>query len=167
MVPIGLSDGKSMADYEVVRTITINADAANIHHLINDFQTWRRWSPWEDIDPSMKRSFSGPESGIGAHYAWSGNRKAGTGTMRITNESADRIDLELVFSKPFKATNELTFEFMEAGDSTDVSWRMRGRQAGLAALIGKFMSIDKFVGKDFEDGLMKLKAAVETGPRND
>jgi hypothetical protein len=156
-----------VADYEVVRSITINADVANIHHQINDFHAWMQWSPWEDIDPAMQRTFTGPETGVGAHYTWSGNRKAGSGSMEITAVHDDRIDVELAFLKPFKATNQVSFELTASGDSTMFSWRMRGKQVGLMALFGRFVSMDKLVGKDFEKGLAKLKVAVETGPRLD
>ena len=44
---------------------------------------WTRWSPWEDVDPDLHRAYSGAEEGVGAVYAWSGNRKAGAGRMEI------------------------------------------------------------------------------------
>lgn len=47
-----------------------------IHALLTDFHAWTCW-PWEDIDPAMSRTYSGPEAGVGAGYAWEGNKKAG------------------------------------------------------------------------------------------
>ena len=39
---------------------------------------------------------------------------------------------------------------------------MTGEQKGLMWLFGKVMSMDKLVGKDFEKGLLRLKAVAES-----
>ena len=70
--------------FEVKRSTVINAPVPTIQLLIDDFHEWPKWSPWEDIDPQMKRDYSGTAAGVGAAYAWSGNRKAGSGRMEIT-----------------------------------------------------------------------------------
>src|SRR3954453_6095355 len=69
-----------MADFEVTRQTTIAASPERLHELIDDFHRWREWSPWEDMDPDLAREYSGAGSGVGARYAWQGNRKAGKGT---------------------------------------------------------------------------------------
>jgi len=153
-----------MADFEVVRSTTITAPPERVHGLIDDFHAWREWSPWEDIDPNLQRHYSGAQSGAGARYAWEGNRKAGKGNMEILTSTPERIDLRLVFEKPWKATNQVAFELTPAGgDGTHVAWRMSGTQKGLAALFGKIFPMDRMVGKDFEKGLARMKAAAERG----
>lgn len=152
-----------MADFEVVRTTTIAASPERAHGLIDDFHAWRAWSPWEDIDPSLKRDYSGPESGVGAKYAWEGNRKAGKGNMEIVSSTPERIDVRLIFEKPWKATNQVVFELTPAGGAaTDVAWRMSGATRGAAALFSKVFPMDRMVGKDFEKGLARMKAAAES-----
>src|SRR5918992_5891418 len=99
-----------MGDFEVVRETTIAAPRERVHGLIDDFRAWRSWSPWEEVDPNLKRDYSGAESGVGARYAWEGNRKAGKGSMEIVSSTAERIELRLVFEKPWKATNGVVFE---------------------------------------------------------
>src|SRR5436309_5440259 len=69
--------------FRVQRIATIKAPAETIFALINDFQRWASWSPWENRDPAMKRNFSGAESGKGAVYAWNGNKNVGSGRMEI------------------------------------------------------------------------------------
>ena len=151
-----------MADYEVVRSTTVNAPPATLHALINDFHEWRAWSPWEDLDPNLNRIHSGPASGVGAHYAWEGNRKAGKGSMEITSSTPESIGFALMFVKPFKANNRFTFTLTPSETGTSVTWRMTGEQKGLMWLFGKVMSMDKLVGKDFEKGLRRLKAVAES-----
>jgi hypothetical protein len=153
-----------MGDFEVVRSTTIAAAPERVHGLIDDFRAWRRWSPWEDVDPDLKRDYSGPESGAGARYAWEGNRKAGKGSMEIVSSTPERIDMRLVFEKPWKAINDTAFELTPTGETaTEVSWRMRGTNKGFAALFSKVFSMDRMIGKDFEKGLARMKAAAESG----
>ncbi|MEZ5097906.1 MAG: SRPBCC family protein [Nocardioides sp.] len=151
-----------MGAFTVVRRARIAADPARVHALIDDFHAWRQWSPWEDVDPAMQREYSGPDAGEGAGYAWQGNRKAGSGSMEITSSRADRITIDLRFTRPFRADNDLVFELVPAGEGTDVTWRMSGEQTGVWALLGKLMPMDRLVGKDFEKGLSRLASAAES-----
>jgi Polyketide cyclase / dehydrase and lipid transport len=65
------------------RATVINAPAEKVFPLIADFHAWRKWSPWEDRDPELKRSYGGAERGKGAVYACEGNRNVGSGRMEI------------------------------------------------------------------------------------
>ena len=94
-----------MGSYSVERTVTMKAPASRVHGLVDDFHRWPSWSPWEDLDPDVERTYSGPDQGIGAHYSWSGNKKAGRGSMEITRSSAEEIVIALEFLKPFKSTS--------------------------------------------------------------
>jgi len=153
-----------MGDFEVVRSTTIAAAPARVHGLIHDFHAWRQWSPWEDVDPDLKRHYSGAESGVGSKYAWEGNRKAGKGEMEILSSTPERIEVRLRFEKPFKATHQVFFELVPSGEAaTDVTWRMRGTTKGFAAVFNKFVPMDRLVGKDFEKGLSRMKATAESG----
>lgn len=150
-----------MGEFEVIRSTVIAAPRERIHALIDDFHQWRDWSPWEDLDPNLQREYSGAESGPGARYAWEGNRKAGKGNMEILESTPDKVRLKLRFEKPWKATNDVDFTLTPTGDTTAVSWRMAGETKGLAGVISKLFPMDRMVGKDFEKGLARMKAAAE------
>ena len=150
-----------MGAYEVVRSTTIEAEPARIHTLVNDFHEWPAWSPWEDIDPNMQRTHSGAAAGVGARYAWKGNRKAGEGSMEITGSTPERVDIDLAFLKPFENQNKVSIELRPAGAATEVTWRMNGETKGLWAVASKVFPMDRLVGKDFEKGLARLKAVAE------
>jgi polyketide cyclase/dehydrase/lipid transport protein len=150
------------SSFEVTRATTIQADPARVHGLVNDFREWTAWSPWEDLDPELERTYSDPSSGVGAHYAWKGNRKAGEGSMEITGSGADRVEIELAFLKPMRNTQLVEFVMTPVGAGTDVTWRMSGQHEGvLMNLFSKVVSMDKLIGKDFEKGLARLKAVAE------
>ena len=134
-----------------------------MHALIDDFREWRAWSPWEDLDPDLTRIHSGSASGVGAKYAWEGNRKAGKGSMEITSSTPEAIGVALEFLKPFKAKSRVDFTLTPSGSGTTVTWRMIGEQNGLMGLFGKLVPMDRLVGKDFEKGLLRLKAVAESG----
>jgi hypothetical protein len=152
-----------MGTFEVVRSTTVGAPPNAVHALVDDFHEWRAWSPWQDLDPELRSTYSGAESGVGAHYAWEGNRKAGRGSMEITSSTPDSIGIALAFLKPFKSENRIDFSLVPAGEGTTVTWRMRGEQKGLMALLGKLMPMDKLVGKDFERGLARMKTSAVSG----
>ncbi|MFN8194638.1 MAG: SRPBCC family protein [Nocardioidaceae bacterium] len=151
-----------MSDFEIVRSTHIDADPGRVHDLVSDFRQWPDWSPWEDLDPAMQREYDGPADGVGSTYSWSGNRKAGAGSMQITESSPERVGIRLTFLKPWKATNQVTFDLVPADAGTDVSWRMNGEQTGMAAVFGRLFPMDRLVGKDFEKGLARLKRVAES-----
>ncbi|HEY9564313.1 MAG TPA: SRPBCC family protein [Nocardioides sp.] len=150
-----------MSTFEVSRSVNVVADPQQIHRLIDDFREWQRWSPWEGVDPSMKRDYSGAKTGQGARYAWVGNRRAGAGSMEITASTPDRIDVALAFQKPFRATNQVRFDLKPVASGTEVTWTMEGNQRFPMSLFARFFPMDKMIGKDFEKGLAQLKQAAE------
>jgi len=148
-------------EFEVTRETTIPATRATVYALLVDFHRWREWSPWEDLDPALSRTYSGPDAGVGAVYEWVGNRKAGAGRMEITDAvESSKVQIALQFLKPFKSKSTTTFELVERDGDTNVTWRMVGPKTFMTRFMGVFMSMDKMVGKDFEKGLTQLKDAA-------
>ena len=110
----------------------------------------------------MKRTFSGPDSGTGAAYAWEGNKDVGSGRMEITEATAPgKVVIRLEFLKPFQATNTAEFTLEAQRSTTMVNWAMYGKANFLSKLMCVFMSMDRMVGPDFEAGLANLKATVQ------
>jgi len=148
-------------EFEVTRETTIPASRAAVNALLVDFHRWREWSPWEDIDPALSRTYSGPDAGVGAVYEWVGNRKAGAGRMEITDAvEPSKVQIALQFLKPFKSQSTTTFDLVERDGDTNVTWRMVGPKTFMTRFMGVFMSMDKMVGKDFEKGLARLRDAA-------
>jgi hypothetical protein len=148
--------------FRVQRAASIKAAPERLFALINDFERWGAWSPWEKKDPGMKRSLSSPASGVGATYAWQGNKEVGQGRMEIaTSVPSSRVAIKLDFVKPFEAHNLVQFTLEPDGDATRVTWSMEGKTPYYAKIIHVFIDMDSMVGKDFETGLANLKAAAE------
>src|SRR6185369_16712448 len=146
----------------VQRSTSIKAPAETIFPLINDFHQWRSWSPYENKDPAMKRTYSGTERGRGAVYAWDGDKNVGSGRMEILDVSApSKIVIKLDFFKPFEGHNTAEFTMLPQGDGTHVTWLMHGPANFMSRLIQVFMNLDNLIGKDFEAGLANLKTITE------
>src|SRR5438034_1538704 len=100
---------------------------ALIFTLINDFHKWGSWSPYEKLDPAMKRAYSGATNGKGAVYEWDGNSQVGQGRMEITDAShPSRVTIKLDFIRPFEGHNMAEFALVPQGNATNVSWTMDG-----------------------------------------
>jgi len=133
-----------------------------VFSLINDFHAWPSWSPWEKLDPDMKREISGSPQGKGARYSWSGNDQVGVGSMEITDSSAaEQVKIRLEFKKPWEATNATTFTLVPTTQGTRVTWAMDGENNFGAKAMSMFMNMDELIGKDFEAGLTNLGALAE------
>ena len=150
-------------EFHVSRAIDIAAPPERIHALVNDFRAWRSWSPWEGLDPSMDRAYTGADSGVGAVYAWKGNRQAGEGRMEIVESEPLHVGVDLLFAAPMRAHNRVDFALTPAagGSATRVEWAMTGPQNVVMRLMSAFWKMDKMVGPDLEKGLSTLKATAE------
>ncbi len=149
-------------DFRFSRSTSIAAPLERLHALINDFHEWPKWSPWEGLDPQMARDYSGAGCGVGAVYAWKGDRHAGEGRMEMLESSAEHLSVDLDFSAPMRAHNRIDFTLTQAGPVTEVEWVMTGPQNFVMGLMSRFWSMDKMLGPDFERGLNQLKAAAES-----
>jgi Polyketide cyclase / dehydrase and lipid transport len=147
--------------FSISRAVNIKAPPEKIAPLINDFHHMQTWSAWEKIDPAMKRTYSGASSGVGAHYAWQGNKNIGSGSMKITESSPTKIAIKLDFTAPFEAHNMVEFTLTPSGDSTTVMQVMSGPSPYISKVMSMMCSMDKMVGTKFEEGLASLKVAAE------
>jgi uncharacterized protein YndB with AHSA1/START domain len=149
-------------EFRIERSKVIAAAPQDIFALIEDFQNWARWSPYEKLDPKMARTFSSPSHGKGASYAWESKGRGGVGRMEILEVvPTSKVVIELVFAKPMKTRNEAQFVLVPQGRATRVTWIMTGRHTALSKLMHKVLGLDKMIGRDFEAGLADLKAAAE------
>jgi hypothetical protein len=149
-------------DFRYVRTTTIDAPPAAVFAEVNDFHRWDDWSPWAKLDPNSKTEFSGPSSGEGAGFRWSGNNEVGEGSMKIVESRPhERIAIELQFLRPMKATNEAVFTFEPRSSGTHVTWSMTGKNNLMGKAFGLIVNCDKMLGAQFEKGLATMKTLVE------
>jgi hypothetical protein len=149
-------------DFVVKRSALIAAPPEKLEAMVSNFHQWGAWSPYETMDPDMKRTYGGAERGVGATYSWVGDDKVGTGGMEIRSVTPGReVVFGLHFVKPFKADNTGRFTFEPQGAGTKVTWSMAGKNPYIAKLMGLVFDMDQMIGKDFETGLANMKRAAE------
>jgi uncharacterized protein YndB with AHSA1/START domain len=150
--------------FSLQRATIVKAPPERIFPLINDFHQWRSWSPYEDRDPALKRSYGGGASGKGAVYGWEGNKNVGSGRMEILDASSpSKIVIKLDFFKPFEGHNtaEFTMQPEHNAATTNITWVMHGPANFMSKMMQVFMNLDNMIGKDFEAGLANLKKLTE------
>ncbi len=148
--------------FRIQRSATIAAAADKIFPFINDFHQWPSWSPWERMDPAMKKTHSGSLRGTGAVYEWDGNSQVGQGRMEIVESLPPaKVGIALDFFKPFEAHNRAEFTLEGRGGATNVTWTMYGPQPYVAKVMSLFFSMERMVGPQFDSGLTNLKALAE------
>ena len=125
------------SDFRIERSTTINASPEKILPHIIDFHKWAAWSPWDKMDPAMKREYTGAAQGVGAKYGWSSKGRPGEGSMEIKEVSTSAVKVDLRFVRPFKNDCIATFLFAPQGNATNVRWTMDGPNL----FMGKVMSL--------------------------
>ncbi|MDX1948527.1 MAG: SRPBCC family protein [Pirellulaceae bacterium] len=147
--------------FHVERSIVVAAAPEQIHPSVNRLQEWPKWIPWNvEKYPDMKLSFTGPEEGVGAKYAWTGTG-TGNGNLELkTSDPAKGVAYDILFEGDAKP-NTGGITFTPEGTGTKVTWHMDG-DLGWNPISRYFgLMIDSMLGPDFEAGLAKLKAKVE------
>jgi uncharacterized protein YndB with AHSA1/START domain len=146
--------------FSAARSTVVDAPADKVYVLIADPREWKRWSIWNQRDPSMAIAYSGAASGAGAVWEWK-SAKEGDGRMTFTAaEPGKRVAYELFFPD-LGTTSTGALELAAAGSGTQVTWTMDGDMGSspLYRWMGLFM--DRLIGPDFEAGLANLKALAE------
>ncbi|HEY1099005.1 MAG TPA: SRPBCC family protein, partial [Myxococcota bacterium] len=146
----------------VERSGTVNGTPALVFARLNSMKSFPLWSPWQQLDPNMNKTFSGPDEGVGSSYWWSGNDDVGEGKMTITeSRPGEGVVDTLEFIRPFAQESVVTFTVKPASDTTStVTWAMDGDNGFMAKAAGLFMDMDTMIGADFERGLKNLDTVV-------
>ncbi len=144
------------------RSGVIQASAEKIFPYISNLKMGGLWSPYEKVDPNMKKTFSGPDGQARSAMDFEGNREAGSGkleTLKVVPNEA--VDIKLTMTKPFHAENLIEYRLVPEAEGTRFTWTMSGD----GGFIGKFISVlidcEKMVGEQFSEGIANLKAVVE------
>lgn len=145
----------------IERSHTYAAPQRDVYALISTMSAWAKWSPWDRMDTTMKKTLVGPPSGVGAGYTWT-SEDMGDGRLTVVAADATHLacDLEFGGQPPARAN----FLFAPDGKGTKVTWTL-DVDAGLnpyKRIFGLFL--DKMVGTDFENGLNNIDSVLRTMP---
>ena len=136
----------------------INASPEIVFDQINILKNWEKWSPWQAADSTMKLTYYGPLSGVGAAYSWT-SKHSSSGNMSITeSEPYKSIQTELDFGARGKANAPWHFEKADKG--TKVTWAFDNQKMGYFERYF-IVLFKKTMINTFNQGLAKLKDVSE------
>jgi effector-binding domain-containing protein/uncharacterized protein YndB with AHSA1/START domain len=147
----------------IKRSIDIKAPASLVYEQLRKLENFNRWSAWNQHDSTVKHTITGTDGTIGAATSWTGDPDiSGKGKMEITAlEENSKVAYHIQFIEPKKGNAESEFTLSEKNNITTVNWKFDMATARPWNIFNLFSSMDKQMGKDFEDGLQTLKATTE------
>ncbi|MBI1287839.1 MAG: polyketide cyclase [Flavobacteriales bacterium] len=151
-------------DFSVERSIIIERPKEQVFDYLKHLRNQDNFSKWGQMDPNMKKTFSGTDATVGFISAWeSQNPDVGKGEQEITAIiDGEKVDFELRFLEPWQATNFASLSTESVGDErTEVTWSFRGRMEYPMNLMLVATDFDKAIGDDFNQGLENLKKILE------
>lgn len=154
---------------KVERSIVINATAANIYSQLIKLENFNRFSVWSQQDSAAVYTLTGTDGTIGASTSWKGSPEiSGEGKIEITALEPNRkVTHKLQFTKPKKGKAESIFMLNETNKATTtVTWTFNMATPRPSNIFNLLFSLDKQMGKDFEDGLKALKTMIELNNAN-
>jgi uncharacterized protein YndB with AHSA1/START domain len=146
--------------FSVERSTVIKAAPRKVYDLVVEPKQWAKWSIWNQRDPNMHITYSGPPFGMGARWSWV-SKTEGTGSMEFVRVEPDRT-VEYTLSFPelnMKSAGALRLE--PQGDGTKITWSNSGDTGKNPVKHYLTLMMDRMVGPDFEAGLANLKALAE------
>jgi effector-binding domain-containing protein len=147
-------------EYRVERSVVINAPANVVMEQVRSLKNMQQWSPWAEMDPEMKVTYSGTDGEVGSSTSWTGE-EVGSGKQEVTLITGNRVETHLTFIEPWESESDAYIQLdPESENRVKVSWGLTGSNPYPFNVMGLFM--DGMMGKDFERGLGKLKALCES-----
>ncbi|MBS1549534.1 MAG: SRPBCC family protein [Bacteroidetes bacterium] len=151
-------------EYSVTRTVVIDKPNAEVFQFLKFLKNQDQFSVWNQMDPTMKKSYHGIDGTVGFVAAWeSTNEQVGKGEQEIIELLENTsIKTKLRFKTPFEAENEALFRTENLGTkSTKVSWSFQGSYPYPMNMMQLFFSMEDAVGSDLQKGLDNLKLILE------
>lgn len=145
--------------FELIQTKYIQASPEEVYNKLRDLQSWSEWSPWVIYELDCNFEYSETNGEEGSWYSWDGQR-IGAGTLELTElMPPSEIEAKLVFKRPNRSTNSISFRIEPSGVGTEVSWKMQGHMPLM--LKPMIPRIQKMLKNDFEIGLIRLNALLD------
>lgn len=145
----------------VERSIIIERPSSHVFDALNSYKRFNEWSPWAKKDPTASYTFSGPESGQGATLNWQGNQLVGSGRWQILESTpTSLVKMTQVVENGRTAT--VVFDVASSDLGVKVKWTYDTELGTNPIERIKGQYLDSSVGADFQYGLMRLKALLES-----
>jgi hypothetical protein len=146
----------------ISRTIDIKADKSLVYAQMVNFQNFENWSPWSNLDSNLVTRLEGQAGEVGSKYIWKGNDKVGSGEQEILSLNDSMINIMVRFSEPWVSESPSYYKVLDKSGQTSVEWGMSSFMPRPFNVLAFFLDIKSSIAKDFDKGLIKLKARCES-----
>lgn len=146
-------------ELSVEKSVTINAPQTAAFEGVNELTNWEHWSPWMELDTTIKNTYPEQTSGKGAYMTWT-SEKSGTGQMTISEVyNMDSLKTTLEFDGQGGAVADFHFTPTEGG--TTVTWDFYNKMSYPMNVMPWLFGAEKMLSGAYEKGLENLKQFVE------
>lgn len=145
------------------KSVSINSSPEKVWIHTNSLKTMDMWSPWNKLDPNMKKEWTGITGKVGEKVCWEGNEQAGKGCQEVVKvDPANRkIETKIVFLTPYESENFASVNVVPEGKGSIATWTF-STEIPYPWTVTKLMyDLEEMIGKDYQEGLNSLKTISE------
>ena len=145
------------------KSVSIHASPDKVWSNTNSLKAMDQWSPWNKLDPNMKKNWTGNTGQAGEKNCWEGNEDAGKGCQKVVKvDAANRkIDTKIVFLTPYESESTSSVIVVPEGSGSKATWTF-DTEIPYPWTVTKLMyNLEEMIGKDYTEGLNNLKKISE------
>lgn len=149
-------------DCNYEKSISINAPVEKVWQNTNTLKGMDEWSPWNDLDPLMKKDWLGTTGKPGEKVCWE-SKEAGNGCQEVIKIDAvkKRIDTDIKFLTPYESEAHAYVTVVPEENGSKATWGFNSKIPYPFTVMKMFMKMEDAIGKDYQKGLLKLKEISE------
>lgn len=150
-------------EFNYEKSIVINAPQTVVWENINSLADMDKWSPWDEYDPNMQKTWEGTDGQVGAKQSWTSPvEEVGTGSQTITGLTPnEKIETQLLFMEPFESEAAAYVVLSATEGGTRATWGFKSEMPYPTNIFKVLMDMESAMDKDFGRGLQKLKEMSE------
>jgi effector-binding domain-containing protein len=158
VIALGLFGKK---DYHLERSLLIKAPHSIVKDKVTHWANFPKWSPWQPLDPKMITTITGQDGTVGSTYSWKGNDKVGSGSQTFKSITDNEVKIDVNFTEPWASSAPSSIKMEQSPDGVLTTWSFDMHMPFPWNAFAMFTDIERGVGKDYADGLQRLKALCE------
>ncbi len=146
--------------YTISESIIIKKPLDSVYNYVRFFENQKEYSVWILNDKTTKINITGTDGEIGATQHWDG-KESGVGIQKITSLSKSKMEVDLIFTKPFESNQKAANLFkMIDSNTTKLTSEYYGNDKFPFTLLSHLFGIK--IIKDAElQNLKNIKAILE------
>lgn len=149
------------AEFVMERSTTINAPKAVVWNQMSKFNNWTNWSPWEEMDSTMKWEVTGTDGEKGSEYHWFGSKSSGEGRITNTGVTEGKMTYSMQFISPMEGTSDGFVQVEEKDGKVIATWHFHENMGFFMRGMGAVMGMKSMMQTSFDRGLELLKTYSE------